>query len=127
MDEHPFAAVVCHGPVCGHTRARTVVDGLRDSIRRHRHAVLVSAGCVLGPIQCHASAVTGCRCGPVLVIQDCTEERVPQGPAIWVGPVTDDDDLTAVRRWLDSGHPRTGQLPSRLHFNHTPQRSAVHN
>lgn len=71
----PFTAVVCQGPVCGPARGRAVVDGLRDSIRRHPHAVLVAAGCVLGRIGCHASAVTGSRRGPVLVVQTCDEQR----------------------------------------------------
>lgn len=114
--EQPFTVVVCRGNACGHARAQAVIDGLRASIRRHPHAVLMSADCVLGPVSCHASAVAAQRSGPLLLVQDCTEDRVPQGPAWWVGPVTDPEDIAAVRHWLDNGHPHTAGLPPHLYF-----------
>ena len=74
------------------------MDGLRDCVRRHPHGVLMSAGCVLGAIGCRAAAVADGRRGPLLVVQPCTVDRDPHGPAIGVGPVTGDEDVTAVRR-----------------------------
>lgn len=86
-----------------------------DSIRRRPHAMLLSTGCLLGRFICHAVAAN--RDGPVLVVQNCTEHRVPDGPAIWVGPVAGAEDLAAVRRWLDDGKPSKERLPAHLDLN----------
>jgi hypothetical protein len=114
----PFTAVVCHGRACGREYGQSVVDGLRDCVRRHRHGVLMSAGCLLGRIGCHAFAVgaVGRTAGALLMVQPCSTDRAPVGPALWVGPLANDNDVLAVRRWLDAGDLRTGRLPAHLRF-----------
>lgn len=128
-DDHPFTAIVCHGPACGRLNGQAVVASLRDSIRRQHHAVLMSAGCLLGRLGCHTTTVANSRRnrGVLLVVQACTKQRIPRRPAIWVGPIVDDDDVTAVRRWLDTGHPRAEHLPDHLHYHPTTHERAEGN
>jgi hypothetical protein len=78
----------------------------------------MSAGCLLGRIGCHAFAVGGVgpTAGALLMVQPCSTDRAPVGPALWVGPLANDDDVVAVRRWLDAGDLRTGCLPAHLRF-----------
>lgn len=118
MGCRPFTAVVCQGRACGREHGQLVVDGLRDCIRGHRHGVLMSAGCLLGRLGCHALRVGGVRrtAGALLLVQPCSPDREPIGPSLWVGPLAGDDDVAAVRRWLDTGDLRTTRLPEHLRF-----------
>jgi len=110
----PFTVVVCDGGFCGE-HGRSVVEGLRDCVRGHPHAMLVSAGCLLGRAGCHAFAA-GRGNGALVMVQPCTIERRPVGPALWAGPVADDADLADLLRWLDGGDLRAALLPARLRF-----------
>jgi hypothetical protein len=112
-----FTALVCHGKACG-GHHETIVSGLRECVHRHPHGVLVSAGCVLGRLGCHALATSCPRrpAGTLVVVQPCSVDRDPIGPALWIGPVAVAEDVAAVCRWLDAGHLYTIMLPVHLRF-----------
>jgi hypothetical protein len=88
------------------------LDGLRESIRRCPHGMLVSTACLRGPLTCAAHSHGA---GVMLVLQPCSVDRRPSGSAHWVGPVTDQDDLDIVRAWLERGRWNGPDLPLRLH------------
>jgi hypothetical protein len=85
-------------------------------VRRNRHGVLVSTGCLLGRLGCHALGVSARRAGPLVVVQRCSPDRTPTGPAVWIGPVSTAEDVTIVCRWLDAGDLTSIALPARLRF-----------
>ncbi|GLY64800.1 hypothetical protein [Amycolatopsis taiwanensis] len=116
MNTEPFTAVVCQGTACGHEHGRSVVDGLRGCVRRQRHGVLVSTGCLLGRLGCHALGRSARPAGALLVVQPCSVDRQPFGLPIWIGPLSGEDDLAAVRRWLDTAHLDPARLPAGLRF-----------
>jgi hypothetical protein len=92
------------------------VAGLRECVRRNRHGVLVSAGCLLGRLGCHALGVSGRRAGALVVVQRCSPDRAPIGPALWIGPLSTVEDVATVCRWLDAGDLTSTNLPARLRF-----------
>lgn len=73
--------------------------------------MLVSAGCVLGPITCAARPSGG---GVMAVVQPCTNDRVACGPAHWVGPIADSDAAAQLRDWLERGQWENTPVPSQL-------------
>lgn len=112
-----FTAVVCHGSACGRRHGDAVVTGLRECVRRHPHGVLVSGGCLLGPLGCHALSTSGTRpAGSLLLVQPCSRDRNPVGPSLWIGPLATQDDIAAVCHWLDTGDLSTIALPAHLRF-----------
>lgn len=100
---------------------------MRDCIRQCRHGVLVSAGCLLGPLGCHARAHAVAPTGPLVLVQACSAEREPVGTPLWVGPVLTDADVVAVRRWLANGELTATGLPARLRFRATIARRGAAN
>lgn len=120
-EERGFTAIVCHGPRCGHDHGQAAVREFRGPVRRHRHGVLISAGCMLGHLSCHAWATSSGRpcTGTLLIVQHCSPERTPIGPAWWIGPLTTEDDIATVRRWLDTRDLSITALPARLRFRTT--------
>jgi hypothetical protein len=113
----PFTAAVCHGSACGREHGESVVAGLRDCIRRHPHGVLVSTGCLLGRLGCQAlGGGTGRPAGALLIVQPCTVERRPAGLPIWVGPLSSEDEVAAVRHWLQTARLDSHLLPPGLEF-----------
>jgi hypothetical protein len=112
----PFTAVVCHGQACRQQHGESVVNGLRECVRRGRNGVLLSTGCLLGRLGCHTLSSSNRPQGALLVIQPCTESRAPAGPALWIGPLADADDIVTVSRWLAKGELHPIGLPSHLRF-----------
>jgi len=100
--DRPFTVIVC--AACAADRTLWVIDELRPTIRRCPHAMLVSAACLLGSLTC-ASRPTGY--GVMAVLQPCTKERVACGPPHWIGPITDSDEVAALRDWLELGNGRS--------------------
>ena len=47
-------------------------------------------------------------------MQPCAVDWTPLGPTCWISPIRDDDDLCAVRTWLEEGRWDPGTLPIRL-------------
>ncbi|MEB4208367.1 hypothetical protein [Mycobacterium sp. 94-17] len=107
--DRPFTVIVC--AACAVDDELSMIDQLRPTIRRCPHAALVSAACMLGPLTC-ASRPTGG--GVMAVVQPCTNDRAPCGPAHWVGPIADCDAAAELRDWLELGQwentPAPGQL-----------------
>lgn len=111
--QRAFTAIVCAG--CAPELGLSVLDGLRATIRRCRHGVLVRTDCLLGPLTC-ASRPTGR--GVLVVLQPCSHDRRPDGPARWIGPINSDDDVEILRDWLERGDWTLQTLPDQLckHF-----------
>jgi hypothetical protein len=107
--DRAFNLVVCTSCTTG--QHLSVLDELRAAIRRCPHGVLVSAGCVLGPLTC-ASRPDGP--GALIVLQPCAIDRSPVGRAIWVGPINDRADVADVRAWVEHGDWSLGALPRHL-------------
>jgi hypothetical protein len=104
--EQPFTLAICGG--CEPGAAEQVVEGLRPSIRRCPHGVLVSASCLLGGLSCRARTS-----GVFAVLQPCSTDRVSTSAAVLLGPISR-DDITAVRGWLEAGAWEERSLPEHL-------------
>jgi hypothetical protein len=104
-----FTVIVCS--CCAAEPGLSVLQGLRESIRRCRHGILVSAPCLLGKLTC-AARTDGS--GAMVLLQPCSTDRSPVGPPRWVGPITNPADTEAVRAWLERGDWNVGALPQRL-------------
>jgi hypothetical protein len=104
-----FTLVVCTS--CAAVQSDSILDELRAAIRRCPHGVLVATGCMLGKLTC-ASRPDGP--GILVLLQPCSEQRLPVGGACWVGPINDSEDAATVRAWVERGEwsPRT--LPHHL-------------
>lgn len=109
VTDRAFNLVVCTSCVTG--QYLSVLDELRGVIRRCPHGVLVSAGCLLGPLTC-ASRPDGP--GALVVLQPCSIDRSPMGPPIWVGPINDRADVADLRAWVQRGEWSLGALPWHL-------------
>lgn len=111
--ETGFTAVVCQH--CNTDAELPMLQSLRDTIRRCPHGVLLTSGCILGHLWCRAiRSRTPRLAGPIVLVQPCTTERRPIGPAIPVGPLRTLEDLTALGRWLERAPHRNHGLPARL-------------
>jgi hypothetical protein len=107
--DRAFTLVVCTG--CTAAQGLSVLDELRATIRRCRHGVLVAAGCMLGPLTCAARPDGP---GVLVLLQACSTERTPVGPATWVGPINDRHDATDVGDWVQRGEWSLASLPRHL-------------
>jgi hypothetical protein len=52
--------------------------------------------------------------GTMVILQPCSIDRVPSGPARWIGPINDKNDIRTVRNWLEQGQWDCRALPHRL-------------
>lgn len=106
----PYTVALCIS--CATEPNVAVLQHLRRSVRRCAHGVLVTTGCLRGTISCvtrpHGS-------GAIVVMQPCSLDRAPNGPTLWIGPITDGDDVKAVCAWLERGEWDLNELPDRLH------------
>lgn len=119
--DRPFTLVVC--TACAADRGLSVIDELRPTIRRCPRAVLVAAACMLGPLTC-ASRPTGC--GVIALVQPCTNDREPNGPPRWIGPITDKREAARLRQWLEQGQWEHTPLPKKLTRHHLWVHGASH-
>lgn len=103
---HAFTAVVCTG--CG-ALSTSVLEGLRKTIGRCPHGVLVRADCILGRFSCAARPA-----GVMVLIQPCSTDRAPTGSGLWIGPVATADDIRTLRTWLERGDLTARSLPRSL-------------
>jgi hypothetical protein len=108
-----FTAVVCRSAACGRGDSGTVAEelfaALRDTVRRTRHGVLVSSGCLIGPSACRTRAPA-----PFVLVQPCDPERRPRGSAVHVGPLRTRADVETLVTWLRDGRLDAGLLPAHL-------------
>ena len=105
----PFTIAVCTS--CAAAPATPLLQMLRASIRRCRHGMLVTTECLLGHFTC---ATRPPHEGVMLLLQPCSPQRTPTGPAQWVGPVSDTADARAVCEWLEQGNWQRHTLPDHL-------------
>ena len=109
-----FTVAACRDRHCNAAEL-PVLDDLGAAVRRCPHGMLVSCGCLLGPVMCRAWHHRGPPTpGAFVLVQACTVNRRPQGPAIPLGPLRNRRDLAAVSRWLESGQLHPDELPARL-------------
>jgi hypothetical protein len=94
----PFTVALCTSCAAGPELA--VVEELRATIRRCKHGVLVTTACMLDPLTCAARPH---RPGTIVILQPCSVDRVPSGPACRIGPINDKNDVRALRDWLEQG------------------------
>lgn len=118
--KRPFTLVLC--AACDSPLGPVVLDQLRTTVRRTRHGVLVTTGCPLGEYTCLARSGSG---GAILSFQPCSTSRVALGPARWIGPIDNLDDLHAFCSWVEQGRWESDRLPERLHFALPATRRAV--
>jgi hypothetical protein len=104
----PFTVVLCWG--CAHTDD-LLLNRLRETVRECPHGVLISAGCVHGPLVCGRAQRPA---GAVVTAQDCTGDRRPVGAAVCVGPIRTEADVLALCRWLRGDDHSPELLPARL-------------
>lgn len=107
--DRPFTVIVCDA--CDGDPALSVIDELRPVIQNCPHAMVISAGCVLGPVSC-AARQSGC--GVIAIVQPCTRDRRPCGAAHWLGPISEPADAAALRDWIESGQWERAALPEPL-------------
>ncbi len=104
--QRAFTAVVCTG--CADDLATSVLEALRDTIGRCRHGVLVRADCMLGRFIC---AVRPTGPGVMVLLQPCSTDRKPTGPALRVGPIDAREDIETLCGWLERGDWSQHSLP----------------
>lgn len=107
--ERAFTVIVC--TTCRADSAVSVLDELRPTVKRCPHGVLVSTGCMLGPLAC---GVRPMGHGATVIVQPCTIDRLPDGPPQWIGPVNDACDAAELRGWLERGEWDIALLPDRM-------------
>jgi hypothetical protein len=107
--QRPFTVALCTR--CGSIPDTSLLEHLRATIRVCHQGILVTTGCLLGDLAC---AGRGTHTGAVLMLQPCTIERRPLGPARWIGPINADADVVAVCRWIERGQWGLDGLPERL-------------
>jgi hypothetical protein len=105
----PFTVAICGS--CAPAPAAQLLQMLRASIRRCPHGMLVTTGCLLGHLTC---ATRPSHQGALLLLQPCSTQRIPTGPAHWMGPVDDADDGRALCDWLEHGNWQRHPLPAHL-------------
>lgn len=125
-----YTLLACCGSGCeAHPRRGDVEESVRDIVRRSSHGVLVmSSGCVLGTLLCRTCGPGSGRVhGTVALVQPCTAERKPTGPAVPVGPLSSVDHLIALLRWLRGVELTAATLPRQLHPALAPLHAASGN
>lgn len=104
-----FTVVVC--TQCESDHVLPVLAALGSVVTRCPHGMVVRANCLLGLLTC-ASRPTGG--GVMVVLQPCSLERIPTGPAIWLGPADSPEDVSALSDFVERGLWEFDELPDRL-------------
>jgi hypothetical protein len=107
--DRPFTVAVCTD--CAGEQRSSLIESLREVIRRCSHGALVLSECVFGDLHCD---LRWSRSGVVVMMQACTTDRVPRGPMLAIGPIACPDDVEAVCEWLERGRWDYRALPERL-------------
>src|ERR1700730_2426152 len=109
MTSHPFIVAICTN--CAAEPSERLLQMLRASIRRCPHGMIMTPACLLGHLTC---ATRPSQQGVLLLLQPCSTQRIPTGPAQWMGPVHDTEDARAARAWLEQGNWERRTLPAHL-------------
>lgn len=105
----PFTVLLCKECAAGPELA--ILDELRSTIRRCDHGVLLTTACMLGVLTC-APRTHGP--GAMVMLQPCSIHRAPNGPAHWIGPINDPNEVRVVCDWVQQGGWDLRTLPKRL-------------
>ncbi|MBC2904770.1 hypothetical protein [Streptomyces cupreus] len=110
-----FTAAVCRAEGgCGAADGR-VLEALRDVTRQVPFGLLVATGCLGRHLHCpHHEGNQVPRAGHRVVVQPCTRDRTPLGPALAFGPLTDPTQAEALAAWLAEGLHQGRRPPRRL-------------
>ena len=119
--DQPFTVAVCGS--CAAQPAQ-LLQMLRASIRRCPHGMLVTTECLRGHLSC---ATRPSNEGVLLLLQPCSAQRLPTGPARWVGPITTTADARAACDWLEQGNWQRRTLPDHLRGEANLVRPSVRN
>ena len=111
----PFTVILC--TTCTAKPGLGLLETLRAAVRSCEHGVLVTTACLLRPLTCAAHPH---RAGAMVILQPCSVDRGPSGPAHWIGPINDTNDTRAVRDWLQRGQWDDHTLPERLRAQRRP-------
>lgn len=108
-----FTAAVCRTEGgCGAADGR-VLEALRAAIRQTPYGVLVTTGRLGRHLHCpHHEGNLVPRAGHRVVVQPCSRDRAPLGPALAFGPLTDPAQAEDLAEWLVEGL-RGGRRPPR--------------
>ncbi|MFC5995174.1 hypothetical protein ACFQE5_13230 [Pseudonocardia hispaniensis] len=117
-----YTLVVCASASCRSQWHGQLVDALRAMVRASRHGMLVTSGCTLGRLACRLRAP-----GPLVLVQPCDARRRPTGRAVRIGPLSCQDDLAAVRTWIEARRFDPGLLPRHLVEAHRTMCAAAQN
>ncbi|WP_141564259.1 hypothetical protein [Mycolicibacterium palauense] len=104
----PFTLVLCTR--CQSALGPAMLEQLRATVRSTRRGMLVTTSCLLGNLTCPARH----HRGGIALLQPCSADRVPQGPARLIGAIDSPDDLRDVRAWVQRGRWESEPLPDRL-------------
>lgn len=119
----PFTVALCVH--CPSSEPGSPLFGmLRNVVRSCPHGILVSTQCLLGTFTC---ATRGGDLDPVLVLQPCSAERVPNAAAIWIGPIATESDTRDACDWIAAGQWDRSNLPPRLRADQSLLRVSAHN
>lgn len=110
-----FTAAVCRAENgCGAADGR-VLEALRGATQRVPFGVLVATGCLGRHLRCpHHEGNQVPRTGHRVVVQPCTRDRKPLGPAVAFGPLMDPTQAEALAVWLAEGLHQGLRPPPRL-------------
>lgn len=118
----PFTLAICRH--CSAEPQSLLIGLLSNVIRQCPHAVLVSTDCLLGEFTC---ATINSDRTPILVLQPCSVDRVPNAAAIWIGPVNTDADARSACNWIAAGGWDRANLPLRLRADLNLSRASSQN
>jgi hypothetical protein len=104
-----FTVALCTN--CAEEPTTRLLELLRSAIRRCPHGMLVVTDCLLGELTC-ATRPSGD--GVLMILQPCSIDRTPIGPAMSVGPIGDHGDALTVCDWLAGGAWEEQALPRRF-------------
>ncbi|MFI7017856.1 hypothetical protein [Streptomyces sp. NPDC050164] len=110
-----FTAAICRAEGgCGAADGR-VLEALRTATRQVPGGLLVATGCLGRHLHCpHHEGNQVPRAGHRVVVQPCTRDRTPLGPALAFGPLTEPDQSQALADWLTEGLRQGRRPPRRL-------------
>ncbi|GEC08935.1 hypothetical protein SSP24_65900 [Streptomyces spinoverrucosus] len=110
-----FTAAVCRSEDgCGAADDRDL-EALRAATRKVPLGLLVATGCLGRHLYCpHHEGNQVARAGHRVVVQPCTRDRTPLGPALAFGPFTDPAQAEALAAWLAEGMGRGRRPPRHL-------------
>ncbi|MBA2951863.1 hypothetical protein [Streptomyces himalayensis] len=93
----------------------SVLEPLRAAARQSNFGMLISTACLGRHLYCpHHEGNSVPRAGVRVVVQPCSRDRTPLGPALTFGPLTAAAHAEALAAWLADGLPQGRRPPRHL-------------